>query len=90
MDNIDMRRKLILNRKDIGITYRECFNYKNPSKGERVEIKYMQGIGFYIFYPNCPDSFDIIEGWFSNRKKAIDFALKNGWAFKARQFSPCN
>ena len=44
------------------LTYRESFGFSNPPKGTMLNIKYCEGLKFYIVWDHCPDGENIIEG----------------------------
>ena len=61
------------------ISYRQSFGLNNPPKGTNLKLEFMEGLKWYLFWPNCTDEEDIIEGWFATAAKARQYAFKNGW-----------
>jgi hypothetical protein len=75
LDRVD----LIKNRRSNNMTYRECFGFKNPPKGTKLDIDHSEGIGFFIVWNDCPDDENIIEGWFKKRDEAVSYVKTRGW-----------
>lgn len=73
------RKDLILGRRKIGMSYRNCFGLENPAKGEKLHLKYLEGICYYLVWVNCPDEQNIIEGWFTTKSAATNYVKENGW-----------
>lgn len=60
-------------------SYRQKLGYQNPPKGTELQVKYMEGLKWYLHWNNCTDGEDIVQGWFSTAKKAIKYANENDW-----------
>lgn len=73
------RIDLLKNRKKEGRTYRECFGFENPPKGEKLKLKYAEGVNYYLLWVGCPDMENIIEAWFPSKSAALKYAKDNGW-----------
>lgn len=60
-------------------TYRQSFDLDNPAPGTKVQIKYLEGLKWYILWVECPDGENIIQGWISTKAKAVALAKDYDW-----------
>ena len=61
-------------------TYRESFGFKLPPTGTELELKHMDGLGWYVFWFLCPDLENIVH--VSEKSKLIKLATNKGWNIK--------
>lgn len=61
------------------VSYRQRFGLHNPPKGTGLKLKYMAGLKWYLYWEDCPDEEDIVQGWFGTAAKAKKYAQENGW-----------
>ena len=61
------------------VSYRQRFGLDNPPKGTVLNLKYMEGLSWYLHWVKCPDGEDIVQGWFGTASKARKYANENGW-----------
>lgn len=59
--------------------YREHFGLEPAPSGSFVEIRYMGGAGWYIWWEACPDGEDILAKGFGTKAKAELYAEEQGW-----------
>lgn len=60
-------------------SYRQSFGLENPPKGEKLKLKFADGVNYYLLWLNCPDGENIIEGWFPTKTSALKYANDKGW-----------
>lgn len=64
---------------DMRESYRESFHLPLPGEGTKVQIKFMEGLNFYIHWPQCPDREDILYGWINKKSEAEEICHKHQW-----------
>lgn len=72
------------NNKKMGkpvLNIRESFGLEPAPKETFVEIKYMAGCKWYIWWESCPlsDDEDVLASEFGTKKKAEAYAESQGW-----------
>lgn len=66
------------------ITYRNKLGFSNPPDNTIVEIKFMEGLKFYILIDNCIDNENILEAYFPTYKKALEYLVNNFPTYKIK------
>jgi hypothetical protein len=61
-------------------TYRECFGFELPPKGTELELKYMDGLGWYLLWKLCPDIENMVHT--AKKQELIKLSTKKGWNIK--------
>lgn len=64
---------------DMRESYRESFHLPLPGEGTRVQIKFLEGLLYYIHWPQCPDREDILYGWIRKKSEAEEICHKHQW-----------
>lgn len=64
------------------ISYRQKMGLDNPSAGTDLNLRYMEGLKWYLHWGKCPDKENIVQGWFSTAEKARKYAKENNWIVK--------
>ena len=60
-------------------SYREKFGKSLPPAGTHVQIKYLEGVQFYIVWILCPDGEDILYRSLKSKASAIEIANNHNW-----------
>jgi hypothetical protein len=61
------------------VSYRQRFGLDNPPKDTVLNLKYMEGLKWYLCWAECPDCQNIVQGWFGTASEARKYANENGW-----------
>ena len=57
------------------INYRTMFGLQEPQHHIHVQAKFMEGLGWYLLWVNCPDKENLIATHFTSKKAAEAYAL---------------